>query len=204
MLSIVKWLGHATLLFKAEKIIYIDPYQLKGNPQKADLILITHDHYDHLSKTDIDKIRTDETIIVVPASSKQSLPGTFRTINIGDTLTFGNISIEAVPSYNTNKNFHPKNARNVGYILTINNIRYYHAGDTDIIPEMEDFNVDVAFLPIGGTYTMTPEEAAEAVRLIKPKIAVPIHYNSIVGSIADAKTFEKLCKCPVKILPQGE
>jgi len=204
MLSIVKWLGHATLLFKAEKIIYIDPYQLKGNPQKADLILITHDHYDHLSKTDIDKIRTDETIIVVPASLKKSLPGTFRTINIGDTLTFGKITVEAVPSYNTNKAFHPKNARNVGYILTINNIRYYHAGDTDIIPEMENINVDVAFLPVGGTYTMTPEEAATAVRLIKPKIAVPIHYNSIVGSIADAKTFEKLCNCPVKILPQGE
>ena len=204
MLSNVKWLGHATLMFKAEKIIYIDPYQLKGNPRKADLILITHDHYDHLSETDIDKIRTDETIIVIPASVKKTLHGDNRKINIGETLNFGNISVEAMPSYNTNKDFHPKSARNVGYILTIDDIRYYHAGDTDIIPEMENLNVDVAFLPVGGTYTMTPEEAAEAARIIQPKLAVPIHYNSIVGSIKDAKTFEKLCDIPVTILPNGE
>ena len=204
MLSNVKWPGHATLLFSAEKIIYIDPYQLKENPQKADLILITHDHYDHLSETDIEKIRTKDTIVVIPASTKKSIRGNVCKINNGDFFTFGDITVEAVPSYNTNKKFHPKSARNVGYILTINKVRYYHAGDTDIIPEMDGLNVDVAFLPVGGTYTMTPAEAADAVRLIKPKIAVPIHYNSIVGSMDDAKTFEKLCDCPVTILPKGE
>jgi len=204
MLSNVKWLGHATLMFKTEKIIYVDPFQLKGNPRKADLILITHDHYDHLSETDIEKIRTDETIIVIPASVKKTFRGDSRKINLGETLKFGNISIKAVPSYNTNKTFHPKSARNIGYILTIDDIRYYHAGDTDIIPEMGNLDVDVAFLPVGGTYTMTPEEAAEAARIIQPKLAVPIHYNSIVGSIKDAKTFEKLCDIPVTILPNGE
>jgi len=204
MLSNVKWPGHATLLFNAEKIIYIDPYQLKGNPPKADLILITHDHYDHLSETDIEKIRTKDTIIVMPASTKKTVHGNVRTIKTGEIFKFCDITVEAVPSYNTNKNFHPKSARNVGYILTINDIRYYHAGDTDVIPEMANFNVDVAFLPVGGTYTMTPAEAADAVRLIKPKVAVPIHYNSIVGSMEDAKTFEKLCDCPVIILPKGE
>jgi L-ascorbate metabolism protein UlaG (beta-lactamase superfamily) len=204
MLSNVKWLGHATLLFKAGKIVYIDPYQLKGNPVKADLILITHDHYDHLSEADIDKIRTEDTILVMPAAVQKDLRGDVRKIAIGETLNFGNIAVRAVPSYNTNKNFHPKSAGNVGYILTIDNIRYYHAGDTDIIPEMEDFDVDVAFLPVGGTYTMTPEEAAAAARIIGPKIAVPIHYDSIVGSMEDAQSFAKLCDSPVKILPREE
>ncbi|RKX23943.1 MAG: MBL fold metallo-hydrolase, partial [Candidatus Zixiibacteriota bacterium] len=138
MLSNVKWLGHATLLFKAGKIVYIDPYQLKGNPEKADLILITHDHYDHLSEADIDKIRTDNTILVMPAAVQKSLRGDVRKIEIGETLNFGNIAVRAVPSYNTNKDFHPKSAGNVGYILTIDDIRYYHAGDTDVIPEMKD------------------------------------------------------------------
>ena len=200
MLSNVKWLGHATLLFKAGKIVYIDPYQLKGNPAKADLILITHDHYDHLSEADIDKIRTDNTIFVMPAAVQKPLRGDVRKIEIGETLNFGNIAVRAVPSYNTNKDFHPKSAGNVGYILTIDDIRYYHAGDTDVIPEMKDFDVDVAFLPVGGTYTMTPEEAAEAARIIGPKIAVPIHYGSIVGSVKDAINFQKLCACPVEVL----
>lgn len=202
MLLNVKWLGHATLMFTAGKIIYIDPYQLKGNPQKANMILITHDHYDHFSETDIAKIQTDDTLIIMPASTKKTIPGNICTIKTGDILRFDDITVEAVPAYNTDKNFHPKSARNVGYILTINNVRYYHAGDTDIIPEMENLNVDVAFLPVGGTYTMTSAEAAEAARLIKPKVAVPIHFNSIVGSMNDALTFEKLCDCPVTILPQ--
>lgn len=204
MLSNIKWLGHATLLFDIGKTIYIDPFQLNGNPQKADLILITHDHYDHLSLPDIEKIRTETTIIVIPASIKTPVPGKLRIIKPGEVLTVGDITVEAVPSYNVNKDFHPKSTKNVGYILTINNIRYYHAGDTDIIPEMEKFTVDVAFLPVGGTYTMTPKEAAEAARILTPKVAVPIHYDSIVGSAEDARIFKKRCNCPVTILPKGE
>lgn len=204
MLSRVKWLGHATVMFTTPKIIYIDPYRLKGTPQKADIILITHDHYDHLSEPDIEKIRTADTIIIIPDAVKKSLPGNVRRITIGETISIADISVEAVPAYNTNKQFHPKSAHNAGYIVTIDNTRYYHAGDTDIIPEMNNLDADVAFLPVGGTYTMNAREAAEAAQIIRPKIAVPIHYNSIVGSSKDAQLFKKLCSCPVEILPEGE
>jgi len=203
MLSNVKWLGHATLKFTGKKIVYIDPYQLK-NQDAADLILITHDHFDHLSLEDIDKIRKKNTIFILPQSVKTSLGGDIRRINIGEKIIIDDIVIEAMPSYNINKEFHPKSAGNVGYILTLNGIRYYHAGDTDIIPEMKELSVDVAFLPVGGTYTMTAEEAAKAAQIIQPEIAVPMHYGSIVGSIDDAKKFEKLCSCTVTILPKGE
>ncbi|HDP67594.1 MAG TPA: MBL fold metallo-hydrolase [Candidatus Marinimicrobia bacterium] len=203
MLSKIKWLGHATVMFTAPKIIYIDPYQLKGTPPKADIILITHDHYDHLSEPDIKKIRTADTVIVIPESVKKSLPGNLRHIKIGETIRIADITVEAVPAYNTDKQFHPKSAHNVGYIVTIDNTRYYHAGDTDIIPDMKNLKVDVAFLPVGGTYTMNPREAAEAAEKIQPKIAVPIHYNSIVGSSEDARLFKELCSCPVEILTEG-
>ncbi|MGC9363134.1 MAG: MBL fold metallo-hydrolase [Fidelibacterota bacterium] len=204
MLSRVKWLGHATVMFTTPKIIYIDPYRLKGAPQKADIILITHDHYDHLSESDIEKIRTADTIIVIPEAVKTPLPGDVRRITIGATISIADISIEAVPAYNIGKQFHPKSAHNAGYIVTIDNTRYYHAGDTDIIPEMDNLDVDVAFLPVGGTYTMDAREAAEASQKIQPKIAVPIHYNSIIGSREDARLFKELCSCPVEILPEGE
>lgn len=203
MLSRVKWLGHATVLFTAPKIIYIDPYQLKDIPQKADIILITHDHYDHLSEPDIKKICTAETVIIIPELVKKSLPGNLRHIKIGETIRIADIAVEAVPAYNTDKQFHPKSAHNVGYIVTIDNTRYYHAGDTDVIPDMENLKVDVAFLPVGGTYTMNPREAATAAEKIQPKIAVPIHYDSIVGSSEDARLFRELCSCPVKILTEG-
>ncbi|MCD6205047.1 MAG: MBL fold metallo-hydrolase [Candidatus Marinimicrobia bacterium] len=201
MLSNVKWLGHATLKFTGKKIIYIDPYQLKKK-DAADLILITHDHYDHLSLEDIEKIRKENTIFVHPPSVKMSLAGDVRKIRIGEKITIDDIIIEAIASYNIKKDYHPLLAGNIGYIITIDNVRYYHAGDTDVIPEMDGLNVDVAFLPVGGTYTMSAKEAAKAAEIIRPKIAVPIHYGSIVGSIDDAKLFAELCSCDVKILPK--
>lgn len=204
MLSNVKWLGHAALLFRAQKTIYIDPFQIKSRPADADLILITHDHYDHFSPVDIDKIRNTNTIIVIPKSSRKSIRGNIQRIEIGEKLVFGEISVEAVAAYNTDKHFHPKSSGNTGYILTLNDIRYYHAGDTDIIPEMNNLDVDVAFLPVGGTFTMNPEEAAHATRLINPKIAIPIHYGSVTGSPGDGIQFQTLCQCPVSILPKTD
>lgn len=202
MLKTVKWLGHSSIEISGEKTIFIDPYQLKRGDQ-ADLILITHDHYDHLSIPDIEKIRTSKTTIVVPASVETDLKGDIRRIRIGDTLTFDTVIIEAVPAYNNQKSYHPRVNNYVGYLITMGGIRYYHAGDTDLIPEMNKLTCDIAFLPIGGIYTMSAADAARAAELIRPRYAIPIHYGSVVGSPADAQKFKDLCSCEVVILPKG-
>lgn len=200
MLANVKWLGHATIKLSGSKVIYIDPYQLKQT-DTADLILVTHDHFDHLSASDIDKLRSTKTIIVLPKGSKNPPKGELRYIQAGETLKIDGVEIQAVLAYNINKQFHPKAAGYVGYVVTLDGVKYYHAGDTDLIPEMKNVKTDVAFLPVGGTYTMTAAEAEEAVNLIKPKIAVPIHWGAIVGSQKDAEQFKQLVKvCEVNIL----
>jgi len=202
MLENVKWLGHSAIKISGEKTIFIDPFQLKSG-DSADLILITHDHYDHLSVSDIEKIRTPKTTIVVPALIKTHLQGNIRKIHIGDILTFDTVVVEAVPAYNLQKSYHPRANHNVGYLITMGGVRYYHAGDTDLIPEMNKLSCDIAFLPIGGIYTMSAADAARAAELIRPKLAVPIHYGSVVGSPADAQKFKDLCSCKVVILSQG-
>jgi|UPI0003A42662 L-ascorbate metabolism protein UlaG (beta-lactamase superfamily) len=200
MLANVKWLGHATIKLSGSKVIYIDPYQLKQT-DTADLILVTHDHFDHLSTPDINKLIGPQTIIVLPKGSKNPPKGNLRYIQPGETLKVDGIEIQAVPAYNVNKQFHPKAAGYVGYIVLLDGVKYYHAGDTDLIPEMKNIQADVAFLPVGGTYTMTAAEAAEAVNLIKPKVAVPMHWGTIVGSQKDAEQFKQLVKvCEVHIL----
>ena len=199
MLEKVHWLGHASVKITGEKVVYIDPFQIEGG-ETADIILITHDHYDHLSKDDIRKIQGEETVIVVPVSSAEAVKGNVKTVSPGDTVTVEGVEIRAVPAYNVGKQFHPKEKKYVGYVFKLNDIIYYHAGDTDVIPEMKSIRADVAFLPVGGTYTMNAEEAARAVKDIQPKVAVPIHWGSIVGSKKDAEKFKSLCDCEVRIL----
>jgi L-ascorbate metabolism protein UlaG (beta-lactamase superfamily) len=199
MLENVHWLGHACIKFTGKTIIYIDPYKISGG-EKADIILITHDHYDHLSKEDIHKIHQKDTVIVLPESASGSIKGNIRTVSPGDCIDVQGVKIQAVPAYNTGKRFHPKEASHVGYVLTVDDVTYYHAGDTDLIPEMDEIEADVAFLPIGGTYTMNAEEAAQAARSIGTKIVVPIHWGTIIGSKADAERFKQLCDCDVRIM----
>jgi L-ascorbate metabolism protein UlaG (beta-lactamase superfamily) len=198
MLKSVHWLGHAAVQIKGSRVVYVDPFHIRTK-ETADLILITHDHYDHLSIQDIQKIQGPKTVIVAPASAA-GLSGTVRRMNPGDSIDVEGVHIRAVPAYNIDKPFHPRKKGNVGYVFTVDGVTYYHAGDTDFIPEMEDIRADVVFLPVGGTYTMGPEEAAKAAEAIGPKIAVPIHWGSVVGTQEDAKAFERLCRCPVKIL----
>ncbi len=208
MIENIHWLGHASFRIENDKTIYIDPYELKGEPPKANLILITHDHSDHCSPDDVAKIAKDDTVIVTIAAAAQKLKGDVRVVKPGDSITVLGIPIEAVPAYNVNKfrspgePFHPKESGHVGFILTVGGQRIYHAGDTDIIPEMNDIQADIALLPAGGTYTMTAEEAAEAANRIKPKVAIPMHYGAIVGSIKDAERFRDLCETEVVILSQ--
>ena len=200
----IKWLGHDGFKIKNSKLIYIDPFKIHDN-EKADLILITHEHYDHLSLDDINKIYSNHTIIIASEICKYNLTNfkNVKLVNPGDKLKIDDIEIEAVYSYNPNKQFHPKKDLRNGYILTINSTRIYHAGDTDLIPEMNNLkNIDIALLPISGKYVMDVNEAVEAVKIIKPKTAIPMHINSIIGTMKEAEEFKKLASkyCKVEIL----
>ena len=199
MLDNVFWLGHAGVLIDASKRVYVDPYQIACD-DPADVILVTHEHYDHFSPADIKKISGDRTILVKPGPKGDNLGVEQRTISPGQTFDLEGISIKAVPSYNPEKQYHPRDSHYVGYVFKVDGVVYYHAGDTDLIPEMEHIQCDVAFLPIGGTYTMDAMEAVKAADLIRPRVVIPIHWGSLVGSYRDAETFSKLCSCDVHIL----
>lgn len=200
MVDAIHWLGHDCFKIASDIIIYTDPYNIKKQ-DKADIILITHEHFDHCSPDDIKKIQTKDTVIIAPSDCASKLTGTVKTIKTGETLSLKGIAIQAVPAYNTNKQFHTKNKGWVGYIITVKGVRIYLAGDTDYIPEMNSLkNIDIALLPVSGTYVMTAEEAAQAVTAIQPKIAIPMHYGAIVGTVADAKKFEKLLKGKVEVV----
>jgi len=205
----ISWLGHDGFRIKNTKTIYIDPYEIKGG-EKANILLITHDHFDHCSPEDIAKIVSQETIIITTEESKRRLSKIkakeIRVTKPGEKIIVDGISIEAVPAYNVNKfrspgqPFHPKQTGMIGFIIAVNGARIYHAGDTDMIPEMDRFKVDIACIPVSGTYVMTAEEAAESTKHIKPKIAIPMHYGAIVGDKADAEKFKRLASCEVQIL----
>ncbi|MDH5406516.1 MAG: MBL fold metallo-hydrolase [Candidatus Aminicenantes bacterium] len=199
MLESIKWLGHASFVIKAEKVIYIDPWKLKdGEP--ADIILITHDHYDHCCPEDVQKIMKPDTVIVTTPDAAAKFKGNVKTVKPGDKLTVEGVPIEAVHAYNPRKQFHPKKQMGVGYIVTVGGTRIYHLGDTDFIPEMQNIKADIALVPVGGTYTMDAEEAAKAVNTFLPKVAIPMHWGEIVGSEKDAQRFKELAQCEVKIL----
>ena len=189
LLKKIHWLGHDGFRFHADKIVYIDPYQLRADLPKADLILVTHQHSDHFSPADIERIRKADTSIVTIAEVAKKVRGDVVVVKPGSKVVVQGVAIEAVPAYNTNKHFHPKAAGHVGFIVTVDGKRIYHAGDTDVIPEMAGFKVDVALLSVSGTYVMTADEAIEAARLIKPEAAIPMHYGAIVGGQSDAERF---------------
>jgi L-ascorbate metabolism protein UlaG (beta-lactamase superfamily) len=197
--SKINWLGHDAFRIDASKCIYIDPYEIRSDA-KADLILITHEHFDHCSPDDVAKIQTPETVIVTEKDSEQKVSGDVRLMKPGDSLSIDDIKIEAVPAYNINKDFHPKEAGWLGFILEIDGVRVYHAGDTDFIPEMKDLKVDIALLPVSGTYVMTSDEAVDAALAIEPGLAIPMHYGAIVGDNADALNFKDKLAGKVDVL----
>ena len=199
MVKDIHWFGHDTFKVAGDKVIYTDPFKIKKN-DKADIILITHEHYDHCSPEDVKKLQGPDTVIVCPADCASKLSGNIRVIKAGDTINVAGIEIEAVPSYNTNKKFHTKDKGWVGYIFTVKGQRIYIAGDTDYIPEMKTFRTDIALLPVSGTYVMTAEEAVRAALDMKPKVAIPMHYGSIVGSVSDARKFADGLKGKIEVV----
>ena len=194
MLTGLKWFGHASVGIENQKtVVMVDPYRI-GSARPARVVLVTHSHFDHLSPEDIGKISTPETIVVAPRECADQLGPSTRLVAPGDTLELNeDVVIEAYPAYNLNKQFHPRDKGWVGYIIEMDERRVYVAGDTDRIAEMVGIRCDVAFLPVGGTFTMSAEEAAEAAQDLNASVAVPIHWGTIVGSRADAERFVSLC-----------
>ena len=198
MLENIEVLYHSSIRINKDKIIYIDPFKIDKNYNDADIVFITHDHYDHYSEEDIDKVINKNTTIIIPEELLTKLlrkginKNAIITVEPNVKYMVQGIKFETIPAYNTNKSFHPKENDWVGYIITLNNIRYYVAGDTDITEENRKVKCDVAFVPVGGTYTMDFKEAAQLINEIQPKIAVPIHYGSVVGTEQDASDFIKL------------
>jgi L-ascorbate metabolism protein UlaG (beta-lactamase superfamily) len=202
--SRIEWLGHDSFRITGKGlVVYIDPWQIGGGAP-ADLILVTHDHSDHCSPEDIAKIQKGDTDIVTVKAAAQKLSGRLTVVKPGDEITVKGVSITVVPSYNTNKGFHPKDAGYAGFIIDLDGERIYHAGDTDVIAEMSSMSVDIALLPVSGIYVMTADEAAEAANLIKPKVAIPMHVGRGIGSLDDLKRFKEKSSVPVEILPMNE
>ena len=208
----VERIAHSGFFIRADKTIYIDLFKtLQRDFEPADLVLVTHEHFDHLSVEDLRKIVTPETTIVSTPICEQELsslaPKQLVLLKPNEFFDFGDIRIETVPAYNTNKfkspgvPFHRQGDGRLGFVLDIYGTRIYHMGDTDNIPELANVhNIDVALMPVSGTYVMTPDEAAEAVGVFKPDKAVPMHYGTIIGSEKDAKAFREKAACDVRIL----
>ena len=206
----ITWTGHAGFkILHGNKKMYIDPYKLSNkyeNIVDADIVLITHNHFDHLSIEDLKNIINERTVIV----SAQECLSQLKSLKVKDLIgidprnneKLDDLVVEAVPAYNVNKDFHPKDDKKIGFILKFGNDRIYHTGDSDIIPEMKDTNPTIVLIPVSGTYVMTAEEASKAVNeLINPKIAIPMHYGTIVGNKEDAIRFSELVTvCETKIL----
>lgn len=208
MLDNIEVLIHSSIKFSKDIIIYFDPYKINKDYHDADIIFITHSHYDHYSPLDIKKVIKDNTIIVCPEDVKEELlkldiKNIIEVVPNKDYEVL-NIKFKTIPAYNVNKNFHPKENNWVGYLINYNNVKYYIAGDTDITEENKNIICDVAFVPIGGTFTMDYKEAASLINEIQPKIAVPTHYGLIVGNKDDGIKFSKLlnnsieCKIYIK------
>jgi L-ascorbate metabolism protein UlaG (beta-lactamase superfamily) len=207
LLNGVEWLGHAGFRIKTRSaVVYVDPWRTGGTPD-ADVILITHDHFDHFSREDVMRLSRRGTQLVAPATVTERLRGPTASVVPGEAIEIAGLELRVVAAYNTNKldsegrPFHGREAGWVGYVIADGARRIYHSGDTDVVPEMDEAaGVDVALLPVSGTYVMTAAEAAEAARRIAPGVAVPMHWGALIGTREDAERFAAAAPCPVSIL----
>ena len=190
--------AHSSIRIQCEAgTLYFDPFHMTGEPHDADAVLITHEHFDHFSPEDIEKIAKTDTLVVIPESMKakaeKELPSGCRikTVKPGVKYQTGKLEFETIPAYNRLKPFHPKSSGWVGYLLKTGEETVYVAGDTDATTEAAQVHCDIALIPVGGTYTMNAKQAAELINRIQPAVAIPTHYGSVVGSKDDAEVFAK-------------
>ncbi len=202
----VQVLTHSSIRIAENQIVYFDPFHVEGEPHDADIICVTHDHFDHYSPEDLAKVKNAATILVCPKTMEDSLSNSgiseefTELVAPGDELEINGVRIQAVPAYNVGKQFHPQANQWVGYLVTMNDVTYYIAGDTDINEDVKKVRCDAALLPVGGTYTMTAEEAAELAEMIHPKAAIPTHYGSVAGKAEDGQIFADLLKDKINVI----
>ena len=203
MIENIKWLGQSgfRVITKSGKTIYIDPFKVVNFDLKADFIFITHSHYDHLSPEVIAKIRDDKTLVICPHDCGSKIGGRLKITKPNDKFEIDGIKVETVPAYNLDKEYHPKENNWVGYVLEVDGQRLYHAGDTDFIPEMKELkDIDIAMMPVSGTYVMNPDEAVEAINAFRPKKVIPMHFGDTIGSIEDAKSLKGRVEAEIVIM----
>ena len=202
----IQWINHASFRLAADDcVVYIDPWKLSSSPADADVVFVSHDHFDHFSADDVAAVSGDATVVVGPVDTVQQLPNG-RALEPGQCLELPGAVIEGVPAYNIGKDFHPRHNNWLGAVIEIGGVRVYYAGDTDQIPEMSELSeIDVALLPVGGTYTMNATEAVDACRVIGPKRVLPYHWGDIVGSEDDARAFvDAVSGSAAQLLRPGE
>lgn len=200
----ITWLGHASFKIANSSVVYIDPWKIGSAPADGQLVLVSHSHYDHYSEPDVSAVLAENGQVVASSDVIEQF-GRGQTIVPGQQLQFSNVLVTGVAAYNPNKQFHPQSNDWLGFVIEMDGVRIYYAGDTDLIPEMESLQgVDVVLLPVGGTYTMDAEEAARACNMMQPKYAVPYHFGDIVGSTDDAARFARAAACPAIVLEPGQ
>lgn len=200
----IHWFGHASFRIRGSKTVFIDPWKLPAGSGPADIVIVSHSHYDHCSREDVEGLRGKGTVVLAPSDCVKALGGKVTSILPGQVQKSGDVIVEALPAYNIGKAFHPKTNNWIGVVVQLDTYRIYYAGDTDRIPEMDQLkNIALALLPVGGTYTMNAAEAAGAAKTIKPAVAIPYHWGDIVGQRSDAETFKAQAGCAVEILSPG-
>ncbi len=200
----VQWLGHASFKIAGELVIYIDPWKLEHVRHDADIVLVSHSHHDHYCMEDIKKVTTDKTQLLASGDVIQK-HNSGQVLRPGESVEYGDIRISAIASYNTNKQFHPNDNQWLGFLINMDGKTIYYAGDTDLTDEMRVLtDIDLALIPVGGTYTMDAQQAAQAVNIFSPSQALPYHWGDIVGTLEDAKAFTNSAKCNTVILQKGE